>query len=201
MRQLSFLSIVIFLLCLSLGCQQKAEEATSQPEATQASGSEDAELEGSESAEPSETDEAQASGTDEAEPKTYEAAEALEAEESKGARKEADEPVAVAQGEENDTEYHFVPPSELEFSIEDMHYNAMVGESGTAVPVGGEIGKLLCNGKPIELASKEFDDGHIVTKDFGRVKILFSSSLTQSGMAIYLTNKQKKAISDYAPKQ
>lgn len=116
-------------------------------------------------------------------------------------QQQADTASPSGAGQELDsTEYKFVPPSELEFTIEDFNYEAMVGKGGTAVPIGGNIGKLLCNGKEIELANTEFEDGFIVTKDFGRIQVLFSSSLTRTGMEIRLTDKQKKDLVDFATK-
>jgi len=100
----------------------------------------------------------------------------------------------------NDEDYNFVAPSELAFTLKDFHYDAAVGEGGTAKPIGGKIGTLLCNDKVIDLENNEFENGFITTKEYGKIKILFSSSLTETGMAIYLTNIQKKALLDFIAK-
>jgi hypothetical protein len=95
--------------------------------------------------------------------------------------------------EQQEEAYEFVPPKELAFEVQDFYYNGAVAADGVK-PNGGEVGKLLCAGKAVELASPEFEDGYIVTKDFGKIKVRFSSSLTSEGFAVFLTPTQKGAL-------
>ena len=99
-------------------------------------------------------------------------------------------------GSESEEVYAFVPSTELALEIQDFYYNGAVAEDGVA-PNGGEVGKLLCLNKPIELASPEFEDGFIATKDFGKIKLRFSSSLTSEEYAVFLTPNQKRELKKF----
>ncbi len=90
-------------------------------------------------------------------------------------------------------EYVEVDPSELAFSMEDFYYEGMVTSEGME-PTGGEVGKFLCEGQALELASNEFIDGFIVTKEYGKVKILFTTHISGSSFSVWLTPTQKKAM-------
>jgi len=90
--------------------------------------------------------------------------------------------------------YEIVGPSELSFSIKDFYHKCVIDKDG-GKPVGGEIGELICNGQSIELANHRFEDGFISTRDYGRIKIRFSASLSEgSSFSIWLTAGQKEAL-------
>ena len=90
--------------------------------------------------------------------------------------------------------YEQVDPSELSFTIKDFYYDAIVDSPGVAKPIGREVGEFFCEGHKLELKSKQFEDGFIVTVDYGKIKIQFSSSLSGSSFALWLTHEQKKAL-------
>jgi hypothetical protein len=108
-------------------------------------------------------------------------------------QEESSPPPAEQTAEE---EYELVPPGELAFEIREFYYDGVVASDGVK-PTGGEIGQLLCGVKPIELSQSEFVDGHIVTKDFGRIRVRFSSSLTSGGFAVFLKPSQKSALARF----
>jgi hypothetical protein len=87
--------------------------------------------------------------------------------------------------------YEPADPSELSFSIKDMNYRT--GPDGET-PTSGNVGHFICEGHELQLAKQEFEDGFIVTKDYGKIKIRFSRSLFSSGFSVWLTAKQKEAL-------
>jgi hypothetical protein len=93
--------------------------------------------------------------------------------------------------------YEAVDPDELQFALKDFYHQSVIAkEEGklVAVPTGGKIGSLTCNGRTVELAKDTFEEGFIVTKKFGRIKIRTSRSLLSAGFRVYLTPSQKKAL-------
>lgn len=104
----------------------------------------------------------------------------------------------IEAGAENTREeYERVEPSDLSFAINDFHYDALVDSSGYATPIGGKVGEFLCEGQKLELNSEEFENGFIVTKDYGKIKIRFDSSLTGSpSFLLWLTPKHKVALKE-----
>jgi len=98
--------------------------------------------------------------------------------------------------EKNNDGYQLVDPSELMFSIRDFYYEGVSTDEGTK-PTGGEVGKLICEGHEIELQSPEFEGGFIVTKNYGKIKIRFGSSVSgATSFAIWLTPEQKSKFKE-----
>lgn len=89
--------------------------------------------------------------------------------------------------------YEVVDPAELAFSIEDFYYDGVVTEEGMQ-PTGGEVGTFTCEGQVLELETPEFVDGFIVTKDYGKIKILFTTSLSGGSFSVSLKPSQKEAL-------
>ena len=100
-------------------------------------------------------------------------------------------PKQPAAGQSED--YVEVDPSELAFSIRDFYCDGVVSSEGTK-PIGGEVGEVTCEGKALELVSKQFDDGFIVTKEYGKIKVCFSSSLSGESFSVWLTPPQREAL-------
>lgn len=93
-------------------------------------------------------------------------------------------------------DYQIVTPETLELVIEDFYYEGIIAEDGTK-PAGGDVGQLRCGAKPIPLASSIFDNGHIVTEGFGKIRVRFSSSLTTTGFAVLLRPSQLSLLKEY----
>ena len=98
-----------------------------------------------------------------------------------------------ASGQEE--KYEQVDPQVLSFTIKDFFHKSIIGKDGSK-PIGGEVGELTCNRKKIELLIHKFEDGYILTKKYGKIKIRFSSSLTGKSFTIWLTPSQKKALKE-----
>lgn len=94
-------------------------------------------------------------------------------------------------------EYTVLDLEELQCSLENYDYEAVIGEGGEAVLTGGNIGRFLCADKEIPLRKNDFEEGFIVTRDFGRIKIAGSSSLLNSGFALYVTDRQREALKEF----
>jgi hypothetical protein len=101
------------------------------------------------------------------------------------------EPQLVEQAQPE--EYVEVDPSELAFMIEDFYYDGVVGPDGME-PIGGEVGRFTCEGQVLELTSPEFVDGFIETKEYGRIKVRFTTQLGGGSFAVWLTPTQKQAL-------
>jgi hypothetical protein len=118
--------------------------------------------------------------------------------EESGSSTAADTPV-VTEVEETAPPSNEPSISELEFSIEGYNYEGVTDAEGLK-PGGGAIGRLLCEGHEIELASHEFARGLIVTKDYGELKIRFSPTMTEEAFAIWTTPEQEQALAQLAGK-
>lgn len=103
-------------------------------------------------------------------------------------------PVSKAKPSEPKDDYQPVDPGELSFELKGFYSRSVVGEGGIPKTVGGEVEELICEGKKIELVSNKFDGEFLETKQYGKIKIQFSSSLTSSGFSLWLTPKQKEAL-------
>ena len=90
-------------------------------------------------------------------------------------------------------EYKPVDPGELSFELKGGSSRSVITKDGPKT-VGGTVEELLCEGKSIHLASNKFDGEFLLTKDYGKIKIQFSPSLTSSGFTVWLTPKQKEAL-------
>lgn len=92
-------------------------------------------------------------------------------------------------------DYKLIDQEEINCEIRDFYYNGVVASDGVK-PIGGEIGEFSCNGKVLQLTMKKFDDGFVVTKDYGKIMIRFDSSLYGTTFAVLMTDMQRDAIKD-----
>lgn len=96
--------------------------------------------------------------------------------------------------------YKPVHPNEIACALKDYNYDGIVAGGGAVKPIGGHIGEFHCGlgfdagSKRIELAANEFKEGGVATKEFGVIKVRFSSSLTSGGYMLMMTDVQKEKI-------
>ena len=90
-------------------------------------------------------------------------------------------------------EYTPVDPAELSFELKG-YYGRSAIKNGIVQTVGGAVEELICEGKKVELVRNEFDGEFLGTKQYGKIKIQFSNSLTSSGFSVWLTPQQKEAM-------
>jgi hypothetical protein len=96
--------------------------------------------------------------------------------------------------------YKKVSPSDLDFRLKASGYSGIVDPDGVK-PTGGTIVEFFCEGHVLELESNQFEGGFVSTKDYGKIKIRFPSSLTSGGsFTVWLTGKQKKALKELKQK-
>jgi len=99
-------------------------------------------------------------------------------------------------------EYQLVEPQVLKFSLKGHKYDSERTEEGIK-PTGGTVGTFFCEGQKLELASDKFEDGFIVTKDYGKIKVRFTQGMMGAFMSVFLTPGQKgvlAALKTPAPK-
>jgi hypothetical protein len=100
-------------------------------------------------------------------------------------------PNELAAGQSED--YVKVDLSELAFSFRCFGHQVVPAPEG-AKPIGGEVEEFTCEGRTLELASKHFEDGFIVTKEYGKIKVRFSFSPQGESFSLWLTPTQRKAL-------
>lgn len=120
----------------------------------------------------------------------------------KGKTEEKETVTVIKQSPTTEEKYELVSPSELTFGVEDFYYDGIVESGGMMKPTGGEIGKFTCEGRMLVLESNRFQDGFILTRDYDKIKIRFSSSLFGgTSFSIWLTPKQKTALMELKSRQ
>jgi hypothetical protein len=100
----------------------------------------------------------------------------------------------------DEDKYEEVNPAELSFEMRDYNKMGVVGKGGLQ-PTGGHIGQFLCEGHPLLLSSDKFEDGFVVTKEYGKIKVAFGNPLHGESFSVYLTAKQKRALSSLKRKK
>lgn len=98
--------------------------------------------------------------------------------------------------------YKYIAPSELSFGLSDFSYTIAISLKGPipVEPISGEITTFSCGGHKIELDSNKVENGFIVTKDYGKIKIRVGPS-DYGHFSIWLTPTQKKALKALVSKE
>jgi len=86
-------------------------------------------------------------------------------------------------------------------TLKDYNYDAAVAGAGIAKPIDGNIGEFLIQDVKLTMKKKKFESGAIETKELGKVRILFSSSLAREGFIALLTKEQLKQLEGLLPKE
>lgn len=101
-------------------------------------------------------------------------------------------------------DYHLVDPSELSFSwklkddilesgIVQEYIHPTFGSRLYMKPLNATVVSFLCNGKTIELANNQVEDGFISTIKFGKIKVGIINSPSPT-LIVWLTEQQKKEL-------
>ena len=59
---------------------------------------------------------------------------------------------------------------------------------------GVRVEKLICEGQEIALMSRAFDGDFLITRDYGKIKIMWGADTLTPSFSIWLTPEQKKAL-------
>ena len=84
--------------------------------------------------------------------------------------------------------------SDVRCGITDFSFDGELEGSRMIKPTSGKVGRFICEDQKIELASPNFEDGFILTRDYGKVKVRFGMSLSGTTFTIWMTPEQKKAL-------
>ncbi|MCY3023193.1 MAG: hypothetical protein NTW87_29805 [Planctomycetota bacterium] len=104
------------------------------------------------------------------------------------AKKDAPKP-AGAEGN-----YEMIEPQALKFRMQGQADYGNDRDDDGIKPNAGKVGTFTCEGTKLELANEQFVDGFIVTKDYGKVKIRFTTTMIGTVLSVYLTPEQKARL-------
>ncbi len=90
--------------------------------------------------------------------------------------------------------YQMLGPYDVSCGITNFSYDGVLENSRMVKPVSGKVGLFLCEDQKIELASPNFEDGFILTRDYGKIKVRFGMSLSGTTFTLWMTPEQKKAL-------
>ena len=94
------------------------------------------------------------------------------------------------------------PPAQLgstdvEIEFRDYFYNGVVTGGGFLKPTSGSIGEAHIGGRKATLAQADFGDGYIATVEFGKIEVLFTSSISADCAFLVATPEQLIQIADW----
>ncbi len=90
--------------------------------------------------------------------------------------------------------YQILGPRDVRCGITNFSYDGVMDGPRMVKPMSGKVGLFLCENKKIELASPNFEDGFIITRDYGKVKVRFGMSLSGTLFTLWMTPGQKAAL-------
>lgn len=103
--------------------------------------------------------------------------------------KTAPAPAAPAADE---SKYQLIDVTSARFRLVGQKYDANSERTDEGIkPNGGTVGTFSCGGNKIELASDKFENGFIVTKEYGKIKIRFTEGMAGTLLSVFLTAEQK----------
>ena len=90
--------------------------------------------------------------------------------------------------------YQMLRPHDVRCGITNFTYDGVLEGSRMVKPISGKVGLFLCENQKIELASPNFEDGFILTRDYGKIKVRFGMSLSGTLFTLWMTPEQKEAL-------
>jgi len=111
---------------------------------------------------------------------------ACAAEEKKEEPKKEEAKPAAAEGN-----YELVDSQVLKFRLQGQGNYGDTRDDDGIKPNGGKVGTFTCEGTKLELANEAFEDGFIVTKDYGKIKIRFTTTMLGIVLNVFITPEQK----------
>lgn len=90
--------------------------------------------------------------------------------------------------------YQPMGPRDVRCGITNFSYDGVMEGPRMVKPMSGKVGLFLCENQKIELASPNFEDGFILTRDYGKIKVRFGMSLSGTLFTLWMTPEQKGAL-------
>ncbi len=90
--------------------------------------------------------------------------------------------------------YQILGPRDVSCGITNFSYDGVMEGQRMVKPMSGKVGLFFCEKQKIELASPDFEDGFILTRDYGKVKVRFGMSLSGTLFTLWMTPEQKAAL-------
>jgi hypothetical protein len=84
--------------------------------------------------------------------------------------------------------------TKLEAKLSGVYYEGTVQQGGLVKPTSGEVQQVTVGDLKVELANMDFSNSYLDTKEFGRIALFFSSSLTSERCILAVTDEQLKKI-------
>jgi len=94
------------------------------------------------------------------------------------------------------TEDNYQPmgPRDVRCGITNFSYDGVMDGLRMVKPTSGKVGLFLCENQKIELASPNFEDGFILTRNYGKIKVRFGMSLSGTLFTLWMTPEQKEML-------
>lgn len=87
--------------------------------------------------------------------------------------------------------------TEIEIEFTNFYFDGIVAGNGFVKPVNGSVEVVKIGNKSVTLTRNDFGDGYIYSKEFGQLKVLFSSNIMQGCPYIVATPEQLTQITDW----
>jgi len=89
--------------------------------------------------------------------------------------------------------YEELDPSEISCGVKGASFTKSNTAGGYRFE-GVSVEKLICEGQEIPLVSRNFHGDFLITRDYGKIKIMFGEDTLTPSFSIWVTPEQKKAL-------
>ena len=89
--------------------------------------------------------------------------------------------------------YEELDPSEISCGVKGASFTKSNTADGYRFE-GVSVEKLICEGQEIPLLSRKFDGDFLITRDYGKIKIMFGEDTLTPSFSIWVKPEQKKAL-------
>jgi len=89
--------------------------------------------------------------------------------------------------------YKELDPSEISCGVKGASFTKSNTADGYRFE-GVSVEKLICEGQEIPLVNRRFDGDFLITRDYGKIKIMFGEDTLTPSFSIWVTPEQKKAL-------
>lgn len=90
-----------------------------------------------------------------------------------------------------------IEDKKIEVKLVKVYYEGEVVAGGLAKPTSGEVQEAFIGDKKVTLEKSDIGTGYLNTKEFGKIAILFSSSLTSDYCVLAVNDTQLQKIKSF----